>query len=246
MNNLVLSIFPGIDLLGRAFEEEDFCVVRGPDLLWGGDIKTFHPPQGVFGGVIGGPPCQAFSRMRYVNPLAGQKGGNLIPEFERVAFEAQPKWWLMENVPEAPEPRVEGYKKQVYLLNNRWWGAEQNRKRRFTFGTREGRPLIFGDVSLFENSQWEPAVTASGGMKAIPVALERDGKGGHRLKTALRNHNYATHRAFKDMCRLQGLPENFLEDAPFTVEGKCEVVGNGVPLPMGRAIAKAVREAISK
>ena len=41
MSDLVLSIFPGIDLLGRAFENEGFCVVRGPDLLWGGDIKNY-------------------------------------------------------------------------------------------------------------------------------------------------------------------------------------------------------------
>ena len=39
---LVLSLFPGIGLMDRAFEEEGFCVVRGPDLLWGGNIKTFH------------------------------------------------------------------------------------------------------------------------------------------------------------------------------------------------------------
>ena len=53
-NGLVLSIFPGIDLFGRAFEEKGYCVVRGPDILWGGDIRTFHPPPGVFEGVIGG------------------------------------------------------------------------------------------------------------------------------------------------------------------------------------------------
>ncbi len=35
MTQLVLSVFPGIDLLGRGFEAEGFCVVRGPDLLWG-------------------------------------------------------------------------------------------------------------------------------------------------------------------------------------------------------------------
>lgn len=59
---LVLSIFPGIDLLGRAFElEGGFCLVRGPDPLWGGDIRSFHPPAGKFDGVIGGPPCQEFS-----------------------------------------------------------------------------------------------------------------------------------------------------------------------------------------
>jgi hypothetical protein len=33
-------------------------------------------------------------------------------------------------------------------------------------------------------------------------------------------------------------------DAPFTVTGKSDVLGNGVPLPMGRAIAKAVRQAV--
>ena len=44
MSGLVLSLFPGIDLLGMAFEEEGFTVVRGPDLIWGGDIKRFAPP----------------------------------------------------------------------------------------------------------------------------------------------------------------------------------------------------------
>ena len=56
-----------------AFEEEGFCVVRGPDLLWGGDIRRFHPPAGRFDGVIGGPPCQAFSRLRHLVEHNGYK-----------------------------------------------------------------------------------------------------------------------------------------------------------------------------
>ena len=44
---LVLSLFPGIGLLDLAFEEEGFCIVRGPDQLWGGDIKRFNPPKGI-------------------------------------------------------------------------------------------------------------------------------------------------------------------------------------------------------
>ena len=48
--------FAGIGLLDMAFEEAGFVVVRGPDLLWGGDVKRFHPPAGKFDGVIGGPP----------------------------------------------------------------------------------------------------------------------------------------------------------------------------------------------
>lgn len=84
-NDLALSLFPGIGLLDMAFEEAGFCVVRGPDVLWGGDVKRFHPPAGRFDGIIGGPPCQAFSQLRYmvirrhgVEALAE----NLIPEFD--------------------------------------------------------------------------------------------------------------------------------------------------------------------
>jgi len=62
----VLSLFPGIGLLDRTFEECGFTVVRGPDLLWGDDIRDFHPQPGHFGGIIGGPPCQAFSRLRHI------------------------------------------------------------------------------------------------------------------------------------------------------------------------------------
>lgn len=61
VQSLVLSLFPGIGLLDRAFEEAGFTVVRGPDKIWGGDVRNFHVPAGVFAGVIGGPPCQVFS-----------------------------------------------------------------------------------------------------------------------------------------------------------------------------------------
>lgn len=47
-DGLVLSLFPGIGMLDRGFEEEGYCVVRGPDVLWGGDIRSFHPPARVF------------------------------------------------------------------------------------------------------------------------------------------------------------------------------------------------------
>jgi DNA (cytosine-5)-methyltransferase 1 len=45
------------------------------------------------------------------------------------------------------------------------------------------------------------------------------------------------------MCELQGLPADFLKDAPFTAHGKRKVIGNGVPLAMGRAVAAAVKRA---
>jgi hypothetical protein len=56
----------------------------------------------------------------------------------------------------------------------------------------------------------------------------------------------AGERSFASMLAGQGLPSDFLADCPLTAEGKRRVLGNGVPLPMGRAIAKAVKAAISR
>jgi hypothetical protein len=51
MNRLIISLFPGVGLLDMAFEEAGFTVVRGPDVIWGGDVRRFNPPAGVFAGV---------------------------------------------------------------------------------------------------------------------------------------------------------------------------------------------------
>ncbi len=160
---LVLSLFPGIGLLDRGFEDEGFCVVRGPDLLWGGDVKRFHPPAGRFDGVIGGPPCKRFSRLRYLVEANGYDlAEDLIPEFVRCVAEAGPAWFLMENVPQAPVPSVAGYHVHQLLLNNRWCGGDQNRLRRFSFGTQDGRKLL-PRVETFESMSYTPAVLARGG-----------------------------------------------------------------------------------
>ena len=245
--HLVLSLFPGIGLLDMAFEEHGFCVVRGPDTLWGGDVKRFHPPAGKFDGVIGGPPCQAFSRLRHLVEHNGYAvAENLIPEYERVVAEAQPAWFLMENVPAAPEARVAGYVVRSLMLNNRWCGGEQNRERRFAFGTRDGRVLLPRVVAL-EALNYVPAVLASGGGRETPVRLggsgrpKRSRRGGPILKARDLGYKTNTNAA---AAAAQCVPEGFLDAAPFTVAGKIKVLGNGVPLPLGRAIAAAVREAM--
>lgn len=233
---LVLSLFPGIGLLDRAFELAGFCVVRGPDLIWGGDVRTFHPPPEMFAGVIGGPPCQIHSRLRHLNPLAGQKHGDMIPEFARCAYEAQPKWWLMEEVPEAPIPVVRGYQTHSQIVNNRWVGGVQHRQRRFTFGTRDGRKLHIEYVAL-ESADFSQAVTSSSSI--VPVALGGSGK--PKRKHARSGPACGPRLKVADMLRLQGLPETYLDECPLTAEGKQQAVGNGVPLPLGTALAKAVR-----
>jgi len=265
--SLVLSLFPGIGLLDHAFELHGFCVVRGPDVLWGGDINVFHPPAGRFDGVIGGPPCQCFSSLARLVEANGHKTrfGNLIPEFERCIREAEPEWFLMENVPQAPVPVVDGYGMKSFLLDNSRlagdgiFGLEQLRVRRFSFGMR-GRDEVpslmrWIDLALFllpdraghvnpealstrrrQNAVLGASSLNPGCLGQTKAKKERQkgagnaGKGRYRLPHA---------------CRLQGLPEDFLKDSPFTADGKLKAVANGVPLPMGLAVARAVKEAIN-
>ncbi|WP_426993794.1 DNA cytosine methyltransferase [Methylomonas sp. CM2] len=136
---LVLSLFPGIGLLDRGFEDAGFCVVRGPDLIFGGDIRRFRVPAGRFEGIIGGPPCQDFSKAR--RSAQTGEGGEMLREFVRVVHEAKPQWWLAENVPGVPDIRIEGYSWQRLDLNAAEFGHDQRRLRHVQFGSLDGAPL---------------------------------------------------------------------------------------------------------
>lgn len=228
MSQLVLSLFPGIGLLDMAFEEEGFCVVRGPDLLWGGDIRRFNPPAGKFDGVIGGPPCQAHSTLAALVERNGlTKKPCRIGEYERCVTEASPEWFVMENVRDAPLPKVVGFSIDAHLIRDHWCGGETMRHRRFSFGTRDGRRLLFDWPALYRPDP-EPAALASG--SAWDYVHQRPA--GTKSRETFENHK-----------RLQGLPADF-DIPPFTVAAKVAAVGNGVPLPMGRAVARAVKKAI--
>lgn len=239
---LILSLFPGIGLLDHAFELEGFCVVRGPDLLWGGDVRSFHAPEGRFDGIIGGTPCQRFSRMVPIILANGYDlAPDLIPEFERVVAEAQPAWFLMENVQHAPEARVPGYQVHAPLFDNRWIGGEQSRRHRFCFGTRDGRQLRPVQAAL-ECMAWSPRVCAAGGH--VPMKLAAGKPKRRRTDGRLEAQKDRGRPYFEEAKRLQGLPAEW--DLPgFTVAGKVRALGNAVPLPMGRVIARAVKAAIS-
>lgn len=216
-DELILSIFPGIGLLDRAFEQTGFCVVRGPDILWGGDIRQFNPPSGKFWGIVGGPPCQDFSSLRRSEPTG--YGLEMLEEFVRVVLEASPEWWLMENV--ARVPNVTELPGQIFpqlshtyvtqrLDINQAWYCDVTRLRHIQFGSKSGRLL---------NVTRRPVTNVT-----QPAALASDS------------------RDFKTLCRLQGLPEDF-DLPPFLASEKKRAVGNGVPLQLGRALAQAVVDA---
>lgn len=275
IDKLILSVFPGVDLLGRAFEQEDFCVVRGPDLLWGGDIRVFHPPAGVFEGVIGGPPCPEWSPLRSLIKAHGYKTkhGNMIPEFERVVSEAKPNWFLMEEGALAPRPMVNGYSVHGFYLSPIWLGEEQMRKRRIAFGIQGNTSIDlrkFINYAVFQplKREWahlsEPVnndpqckirqTVVTHDPNPYPVALNPSGKPKIRVPPVLTSGqptvyeagkvSKLTRRTWEESCRLQGLPCDFLKEAPFTLGGKRQVLANGVPMCMGREIAKAIKSAL--
>lgn len=208
----VLSLFPGIGLLDRAFEDAGFSVVRGPDVWWGGDVRKFRGVAGCFDGVIGGPPCQQFSSLRRGDerPI----GREMLGEFLRVVFECAPRWWLAENVPRVPNMRLPGYLVQRLDLRGTECGISQKRIRHFQFGSAAGWALCVPRRDC-------PGV-------AVRACVASEGRRAGR-------------RTFADFCEDMGLPRDF--DLPgMTAEAKYRAVGNGVPLPMGRLVANAIRD----
>ncbi len=215
---LVLSLFPGADLLGMAFEQEGFCVVRGPEILLGGDVKTFRCEPGMFDGVIGGPPCQAHS----VASAGTSRAECLISEFERIVAEASPRWWVMENVPQAPVIDATVFD---FVLDAHDYGAAQHRNRRFT-----------------SNLALRPVKATELHPDPYPCVIdEHRGVNGYGGKCGA-SRKIGRRMTMEEVNLAMGLPEDY-ETPALTVAMSYRVRGNGVPVQMGRAIARAVKDA---
>ncbi len=213
-SQLILSLFHGIDLFGRGFEAEGFCVVRAAEKILNFPVEDLHLPRRKFNGIIAGSPCQDFSTARRTAPTGD--GERLLKEFSRLVLEAAPDWFLLENVPGVPDVIISGYQIQRFNLNAKECGIRQNRLRCFQFGSRAGKVLII------ERQPPPPDVE--------PCCMASEGKDQNR-------------RSFSKFCELQGLPKDFSLPS-FKLSAKYEAVGNGVPVGMAQTIAKAVKEAL--
>lgn len=217
-SQLVLSVFSGIDILGKGFEANGFCVVGGIDIIMDKDIRHFNPPKGKFDGLIGGSPCQDFSKLRRVAPTG--YGLEMIAEFKRIVIKSCVDWFLLENVPTVPDIQIEGYTVQRFFMSPLDLGYSQSRNRHFQYGSKNGFPLIFERKRF--TGKIEKIVTATEG---------RRGRGGRRT--------------WADFCRLQGL-ESIPELKDFTRSGRYKLVGNGVHFGVAKEVARAIREATCK
>lgn len=208
--SMVLSLFTGAGLLDRGFEHMGYCVVSAGDILWGRDVRSFAPARHTFEGIIGGSPCQEFSKS--FRGVPSGYGVEMINQFARCVTEAAPDWFLLENVPGVPDLIVPGYTVQRFNLNAKECGVEQNRLRCFQFGSLDGMPLVIQ----------RPAKSPA----ASRCCMATEGKSKER-------------RNFSEFCRLMGLPADFSLPG-LSQALKYRLVGNGVPVPMSRVIAGAI------
>ena len=225
---LVLSLFPGADLFGKAFEAEGFCVVRGPDKLWGGDVRDFHVPLGRFDGVIGGPPCQVFSEAT----RNGTEAVDLIPEFARIVREADPAWAIMENVTGAYAPWNEWESSII-----RDWDCGGNTHRTRAFWTL-GMPAVV----IPPTREGDPAYTV------LASSWKNRGEGSYG------GCGYEYGLTAQEAADLQGFSElagAIMDNQSSGVSLRaCEVLavhmlGNGVPLAMGLWVARHVKRCLA-
>lgn len=103
--------------------------------------------------LIGGPPCQPFSKNGYwvknENRLIDRDPRNMLSQFLRAVEEAQPKGFLFENVESLLHPTNKetlqiflddaerlGYGCTLYKSNSADFGVPQKRKRVFVFGVK--------------------------------------------------------------------------------------------------------------
>ncbi len=125
------TIFPEVDLRNAPVENVDFKPYKNIDLL------------------AGGPPCQPFSSGG--KRLASQDRRDCIPEFVRAVEEANPRAFILENVPglvaREREPYFRsllkrlaglGYTVTRAVLNSADYGVPQKRRRLFVVGLKEG------------------------------------------------------------------------------------------------------------
>lgn len=110
----ILSLCTGMGLLDRAFLDEGFDVVPGCEIdpeqrllyrqLCGGeplteDIKDLIGQLGKvynqIDGIIGGPPCQSFTKLKSIRK---PKFPDLTPQVKEILDVVNPRWYMFENV----------------------------------------------------------------------------------------------------------------------------------------------------
>jgi DNA (cytosine-5)-methyltransferase 1 len=209
---LVLSLFSGIGLLDKAFKEAGFCVVSAGDIIFGNHFDI----------------CNFVAPN---NKFDGVIAGSPCQDFSK-ANRDRP---VVEN--------SYGFKmlnefKRVVLESNPQWALLEN-----VPNVPDVTISGYYHQRIDINQAWFDNVNRLRHIQFFNkdecfLQIERyQGESHSNLSCALASDD----RPFKELVKLQGLDSDF-DINSFTVKGKKKAVGNGVPLSIGRVLAKAVTD----
>lgn len=142
--------------------------------------------------VIGGPPCQGFSRLgkqTHGKPTAkSYEGNDLWKEYMRCVEQVRPKLFVVENVSDffkhfawegiQREAKRLGYELAHGVLMAADYGVAQKRQRAIIVGSRVGKPRLPSpthqqDVGLFDLPRWRTVRDAIGDLPLEPTNENR-------------------------------------------------------------------------
>lgn len=184
------------------------------------DVRNLSGCRGDFEGItgiIGGPPCQAWSR-RNIRKTADDPRAHLVDEYLRIVEEVRPRFFVVENVvgiPKATKERVAeraqalGYTVSSACLNASHYGAAQTRRRWICIGLREGRlsPIAPAPARTVRQA-FAPLRENWGKMQSSPETVAK-------LATATADEWAPMHGAYRNMILLR-----WDEPAPTVVNPK--------------------------
>lgn len=147
-------------------------------------VKTHFTEDDPCDVVLGGPPCQGFSRHRINGAGIDDPRNKLVLRYFEYVDTLRPKVFLMENVPGILWPRHEKFLKAFYtegeksgykiekavILDARDYGVPQRRRRVFILGVRDDYeflarwpppPTHASDTAQTNTQKLKPWVTAS-------------------------------------------------------------------------------------
>jgi DNA (cytosine-5)-methyltransferase 1 len=126
--------------------------------------------------IVGGPPCQGFSifgKRRFVNTkshdMKSDERNDLVFAFANIIVKAEPKWFIMENVPGILSAhkgsyveevqrffKANNYNTEIKIINAADYGVPQTRKRFILIGTKTDLTIPFPKSKYFEKPEsWQ-------------------------------------------------------------------------------------------
>lgn len=231
--------------------------------MWDGDVRDLYvaPFKGQFEGIVGSPPCQAFSQASNTAKGLDDERGRLVYEPMRW-IETGARWMCLEQVPKASQffdnmarwLRERGWSAETKVVNAAQYGLPQARKRVLLAARADGEPIKWPPPVLADPSMWvtvaealphrtdlpdwckyRPATTVVGSFRPEVLAAPGWRKPGDPPRQDTPDSPTVT---IRERLVLQGFPEDWPVQGPKTAQGL--QVGNAIPPTLARVALSAV------